>query len=258
MARQLRHVREELRRIGEARVGQEVGATDRFRHGRQLVRRDDEHEPGAIGGPVYVQRRIGRILAIVRREKLRVAQRRLDRDARRPDALGEQRGRDIRSLAGALATIERRDDRRIEADRGGIVAAPGHRPGRRCAGIARHRQQAAARPVRRDVEARELGVRPLLAEARDIRIDQARIPLHDVVIFELQSLARGMRGVDDEHVGPFDELLEHLLGARRFQIERHAALVAVGEVPGIGILRLRLRRDLDAHVSRGRRSAAPP
>src|SRR6185312_4558758 len=108
----LRHVREELRRIGEARVGQEVGATDRFGYGRQLVRRDDEHEPGAIGGLVYVQRRIGWILAVVRREKLRVTQRRLDRDARRPDALGEQRGRYIRSLAGALATIERRDDRR--------------------------------------------------------------------------------------------------------------------------------------------------
>ena len=38
--------------------------------------------------------------------------------------------------------------------------------------------------------------------------------------------------------------LEDLLRARRFQIERDAALVAVGQVPRIGILRLRLRRDL--------------
>src|SRR6202035_457296 len=53
-----------------------------------------------------------------------------------------------------------------------------------------------------------------------------------------------MRGVDDEHVGPFDELLENLLGAGGFQIERDAALVAVGQVPGIRILRLRLRRNL--------------
>jgi hypothetical protein len=66
-----------------------------------------------------------------------------------------------------------------------------------------------------------------------------------------------MRRVDDEHVGPFDELLENLLCARGFQIERDAALVAVGQVPGIGILRLRLRRDLVPDVSRGRRKAAP-
>ena len=234
------------------------GAADGFRHGRQLVRRDDEHEPGAVGGAIHVQRRIGGILAIVRREELRLAQRGLDRDARRPDALGEQRGRDIRSLAGALATIERRDDRGIEADGGRIVAAAGHRPGRRRAGIARHRQQAAARPVGRDVEAREIGVRALFAEARDIRIDQTRIPLHDIVVFELQLLACGMRRVDDEHVGPFDQPLENLLSARRFQIERDAALVAVGQVPGIGVLRLRLRRDLVPDSARGRRSAARP
>ena len=38
--------------------------------------------------------------------------------------------------------------------------------------------------------------------------------------------------------------LENLLGARGFQIERDAALVAVGQVEGIGLFRLRLRRDL--------------
>ncbi len=53
-----------------------------------------------------------------------------------------------------------------------------------------------------------------------------------------------MRRIDDEHVGPFDELFDDLRCARRFQIERHAALVAVGQMPGIGILRLRLRGNL--------------
>ena len=53
-----------------------------------------------------------------------------------------------------------------------------------------------------------------------------------------------MRRIDDEHVGPFDELLDDLLGGRRFQVDRHAALVAVGQVEGIGILRKRLRRDV--------------
>src|SRR5215510_16340858 len=51
-----------------------------------------------------------------------------------------------------------------------------------------------------------------------------------------------MRRVDDEYVGPFGESLHDLLSARGFQIERHAALVPVGQVPLIGVLRLRVRR----------------
>ena len=180
----------------------------------------------------------------MRGKELRVAKRRLDRDACRPNALGKQRRRDIRSLAGALAAIKRRDDRRVDADRRGIVAAAGDRPGRRRAGVARQRQQTGACPVRRNVEARQLSIRSLLAEARDVCVNQARVPPHHVVIFELQSLACRMRRIDDEYVGPFDELFEDLLSAWRFQIERHAAFIAVGQVPRIGILRLRLRRDL--------------
>src|SRR6201999_1724677 len=75
-------------------------------------------------------------------------------------------------------------------------------------------------------------------------INQTRVPLLDVLIFELQFFACAMRRGDDEHVGPFDEFLENLLCARRFQIERYAALVAIGQVPLIGILCLRLRRYL--------------
>ena len=53
-----------------------------------------------------------------------------------------------------------------------------------------------------------------------------------------------VRRIDDEHVGPVDELEQDLLCAGRLEIERNAALVAVGEVPLIGILRLRLDRRL--------------
>src|SRR4051812_24857267 len=118
-----------------------------FATGNKLVGRDDENKPGAVGRPIHVHRRICGILAVVQAEELRPAQGGLDRDACRPDALGEQRGRDIGSLAGALAPVERGDDRRIEPDGRGVVTAAGHRPRRRYAGIARHRQQTAARPV---------------------------------------------------------------------------------------------------------------
>jgi hypothetical protein len=53
-----------------------------------------------------------------------------------------------------------------------------------------------------------------------------------------------MRRIDDEHVGPGDQLLEDPLGAGRFQIERDAALVAVGEMPLVSVICQRLRRDL--------------
>ncbi len=233
---ELGHIGHQLRRLGEPRVRDEVGTADRFRHRRQLVGGDDEHEPDAVGGPVHVHRRVRRILAVVQAEELRLGQRRLDRDARRPDALRKKRGGDVRTLAGALAAIKRGDDRGVDPDRSGVVAAAGHGPGRRRAGIARHRQQAAARPVRRDVEARQIGIGPLFAEAREIGVDQARIPLRQIVILQLQSPARGMRRIDDEHVRPFDEPLDHRASAGRFQVERHAALVAVHEVPGIRVL----------------------
>src|SRR5204862_8118362 len=58
------------------------------------------------------------------------------------------------------------------------------------------------------------------SEARDVRVDQTRIPVDQVVVFEFQPLAGGMRRVNDEHVGPFHQPLENLLSARRFQIER--------------------------------------
>src|SRR6202040_2703821 len=119
-------------------------------------------------------------------EEFCVAQRSLDRDAGRPYAFGEKRGRDMRPLAGALATIKRGNDRRIEPDGGRIVTTTGHWPGRRRAGVARHRQQSAACPVRRDVEAREIRVRSLVTETRDVGVDQPWIPLHHILIFELQ------------------------------------------------------------------------
>src|SRR5438105_3476344 len=52
------------------------------------------------------------------------------------------------------------------------------------------------------------------SEARDVRVDQTRIPGDQVVVFEFQPLAGGMRRVDDEHVGPFHQPLDNLLSAR--------------------------------------------
>src|SRR6201998_4036426 len=240
--RELRHIRHQLRRVGEPRIRQEIGSADRLRHGLQLVRRDDEDEPGVILGAPDVHRGICGVHTIVQPKEFRLAKCGLDRDAGGPYAFGEQRGRDMRPLAGSLATIEGGDDGGIKPYGGGIVAATSHWPGRRRAGIACHGQQSTACPIRRDVKAGKIRIGSLVAEARDVRVDQTRIPLHHIVIFKLQSRARRMRRVDDENIGPFDELFENLMGARRLQIKRHTPLVAIGEVPRVGILRDRLRR----------------
>src|SRR5882724_7007009 len=104
--------------------------------------------------------------------------------------------------------------------------------------------QTTSRPEGREIESRKSGVRTFLAEAGKIGIDQTRIPLRDIVIFELQFLARGMRCVNDEHVGPLGQPLENLLRARSFQIEGNATLVSIRQLEGIRLFRMRLGRDL--------------
>src|SRR6266849_5116315 len=121
--RELRHIRHQLRRIGEPRIGQKIRAADGLGDGCRFVGRDDENEPGVILGAINVQRRIRWILAIVLPEELRIAQCGLDRDAGGPYAFGKKRGCDMRPLPRALATIKGSDDRRIESDGGGIVTA---------------------------------------------------------------------------------------------------------------------------------------
>ena len=177
----------------------------------------------------------------------RVAQRGLNRDAAGPDAFGQERRRDVGALPGALPPIQRRHDRGVDADGRGVIAAACDRQGRRSAGIARQRQQAAAGPVGRDVESRQVGVRSLFAVAGEVGVDQPGIPRRDVLVFELEALARGMRRVDDHDVGPFDQPLENLHRVGRFQVDRHSALVAIVQMPEIVVPRVRLRRDLVHH-----------
>jgi len=62
-------------------------------------------------------------LAVVQWIEARVAQRGLHRDAAGPDSFGEERRRDVEPLPGALSPIQRRHDRGIDTDGGGVIAA---------------------------------------------------------------------------------------------------------------------------------------
>src|SRR6476620_827986 len=103
--RELRHIRRQLRWIGETWIGQKIRAADGLGDSCQLVGRDEENEPGVILGAIHIHCRIRRILAIVQPEEFRIAQRCLDRDAGGPYAFGKKRGRDMRPLPRTLATI---------------------------------------------------------------------------------------------------------------------------------------------------------
>src|ERR1700722_208590 len=137
---QLRHVRHQLRWIGKTWISQKIGAADGFRDGRNLVWSNDQNKPGVVLGMIDVHCSVRGMRAIMKPEEFRIAERRLNGDTRRPYTLSEQRSRDMRALPGALPAIESGDDSRIEPDGGRIVAAAGHRPGRRRARIARHRE----------------------------------------------------------------------------------------------------------------------
>ena len=99
-----------------------------------------------------------------------------------------------------------------------MVAASRQRPGRRRAGIAGQRQQAAARPISGDVKPRKTGVRPLFAKSREVGIDEAGVPWRDVLVFEAELLARRVRRIDDQHIGPLDQPPQDFRRTGRFQI----------------------------------------
>src|SRR5437588_11180538 len=56
--------------------------------------------------------------------------------------------------------------------------------------------------------------------------------------------ARGMWRVDDEHVRPLGQALDNFCRVRRFEINRYPTLVAIVQMPHIGILGLWLGRNL--------------
>src|SRR5438874_1665270 len=107
------------------------------------------------------------------------------------------------AVSSPFAPIKRCDNRSKQSYARRSIASPGEWPGRRCARIAQERKQTSPRPVGREVESGKSRIRSRVAVAGDVGVDQARIELRDMVIVELEFLARRMRSVDDEHVRPF-------------------------------------------------------
>ena len=138
--------------IGESRIRQQIRAANSVRQSRPLVRREDKQEPVVIRRSIHIERCVRRLQPIMQREERGVAKRGLNEDAAGPDSRREERRRDVRTLSGALAPVESRDDRGKQGNRRRVISTARRRESRWSASIAGQRQQAGSGPVCRDIE----------------------------------------------------------------------------------------------------------
>jgi hypothetical protein len=101
-----------------------------------------------------------------------------------------------------------------------------NRPHRSGAGRAGDRHQP-AHALGDLVEARPLGVRPVLAEAGNAAEHDALVDLLQRFIVDAETVFHVGAEILDHDVGLFDQPLERGEALRRLQIERHAAFVAL-------------------------------
>ena len=163
----------------------------------------------------------------------------------------QQRRLDVLALLRRLALEQRRHDaERAEQSRRqiGDRNADAHRA---LAGQAGDRHQP-AHALRDLVEARPVLVGPVLAEARDAAVDDARIDLLQVLVVDAEPALHVGAEVLDHDVGLLHHLEERGAAFLGLQVERHAPLVAVQvlEVGALartagGVAALLVRRHLD-------------
>ena len=130
------------------------------------------------------------------------------------------------ALAGRGALIERADDAEREQHAGAGVAD--RRPGldRLAVALAGDAHRAAASLGDR-IEAQALFVRAAVAEALDLRIDDARVERADDVIAEAQPLDRAGREILGEDIGLLGHVLDQGQAALGFEVDGDRPLVGV-------------------------------
>ena len=166
----------------------------------------------------------------------------------------QQRGVHPLAFARDLALEQRRQNAQ-----GGVEARAhvGHgqpRAHRATALVPGHRHQP-AHALDDLVKPRALGVRPVLAKARDAGQHQARVDFGERLVVQAQLGLDIGAPVFNQHVGVFDQAHQDLVGARLFEVQRHGPLVAVDvlKIPAFavggkhGLVGVHTRRRLDAH-----------
>ena len=138
----------------------------------------------------------------------------------------KQRGLHPLALAGNVALQKCGEDAKRAEQPGGEVGDGNADPHRTLAGRAGDRHQP-AHALRDLIEARPLVIRPVLAEAGDAAIDDARVDLAQALIVDAELCLDVGTEVLDHDVGLLGEALEHFEALRVLQVERHRPLVAV-------------------------------
>ena len=146
----------------------------------------------------------------------------------------QERGRDLLALAG-LFPLEEGDEDAERCEQSGAQVGhrntDAHRPVSRQAGD-RHQPAHALRDL---VEAGPVSVRPILAEAGDAGVDEARIDARQRLVVDAQALLHAGPEILHDHVRLPHHALERGEAFRRLEIQRQAALVAM-QVLEVGAL----------------------
>ncbi len=214
---QLDRARVTIRLGGKARVRDEILATEDAGERRPLPvfveQRQDN--PAVVLAAIVVGHRVQRALARPPFAELGAAQLGLRQHGGGPDAVRHQVRRHMRTLAGALALIQRGDDRAVERHRAGMVAHAGDRARRRGVDVGAHEvHQAGARPIGVAVEARLVGLLALLAIAGERGVDQPLVLRREMIVGDAELRAHLRRIVGDEDVDLLGELVQHRLSFR--------------------------------------------
>jgi len=181
---------------------------------------------GAIGRAEHAGRHHGRVVVAGLARDLAFVQPARRLEIQHEDLSLEQRGLDPLALARDLAFEQRHQDALGAEDAGGQIGDRDADPHRAAAGFPGDRHQP-AQPLRHLVEARPVAIGPVLAEARDAGIDQARIDrAHGFVIDAEPRLDVGPE-ILDQHIGLGHQPLQHGDAVRMLEVERQAALVAL-------------------------------
>ena len=116
-----------------------------------------------------------------------------------------------------------------------MVAHRNHRAARRRAVLGLDRvHQTRARPVSRAVETGFFGLRADLTVGRQRGIDQSLVDRRQRIDIDLQALACAEREIGDEDIGLAHQPIEYRQTLGMLEIDRHTALVAGIEIPGVG------------------------